>query len=258
MSEFLSRLAAPVAGDDPFGVDVNHDPGYERLKGEIGKLGDIDVDLVESLSIKVLTERSKDLRAAAWLAYAVLRKGDLGRLADVVGLLVDYCADSFEQVFPRRESAKLAALRWLSEPRFTSQCPKADAAGSDGLHIAKMKEALVRLKPVLEKRFPSTGAPFPSLLYKRVIEWERAVSALAEDSAGVGEDGGQGVDLSADRTINPAGGPGESTRMGDLPPVRASDKTNGQATVVLKLTHNEYKEIVGCIGKLDTLLKKFG
>lgn len=261
MSEFLSKLAAPIAGGNPFGADVNHDPVYERLKGEIGKLGDIDVDVVEELSIEVLAEKSKDIRAMAWLAYASLRKGDLGRLADVVGLLVDCCEGSFEQVYPLREGAKLAALRWLAEPRFTSQCPKTEAVESDAPHIGRMKEALVRLKPVLEKKFPSTGAPFPSLFYKRVMEWDKAVSVLIQSR--VKEDNAaQSVDKPADRAVSTIVDKSAGNESGagghPRPAAEPNGKANGHATVVLKLTHNEYNEIVSCIGRMETLLKKFG
>jgi hypothetical protein len=50
MSDFLSIITAPIPDNvNPFGSDVNHDVGYEALKVEMGKIGDIDVDTVESL-----------------------------------------------------------------------------------------------------------------------------------------------------------------------------------------------------------------
>ncbi|MCL2269121.1 MAG: type VI secretion system ImpA family N-terminal domain-containing protein [Chitinispirillia bacterium] len=271
MPDLLSMLAAPIPGENPFGADVNHDPDYESLKGEIGKLGDIDVDAVEALSIKILTEKSKDIRAMAWLAYAALRKGEVGLLADVICLLVGYCADSFESVFPLRDGAKLAALRWLSEPRFTSRCPGVDAGVSDAPHIVRLKDALSKWRPVLEKKFPLTGAPFPSLLYKRVMEWDRAVSAQIKSNAGTGSiGGGDSVTPSANQSISPSVDKSigisvdnpvdldKPTRTDDRPrpPAASGGKTNGQATVSIKLTHNEYQEIITYIGRMETLLKK--
>jgi type VI secretion system protein VasJ len=180
MSEFLSKITAPIGGGDPFGSDVNHDADYEGLKAEMGKLGDIDVDAVESLSVKILAEKSKDARALSFLAYAMLRKGDHGRLADVFCALADYCRDSYDGIFPRREGAKLSALRWLSEARFVSACPKVEASARDAEHVERLLGALLRLKAALEKRFSSGGAPFPLLLYKRALEWEGALKEKAE------------------------------------------------------------------------------
>jgi len=179
MSDFLSKITALIPGN-PFGSDVNHDVDYEALKFEMGKLGDIDVKTVESLSVKILTEKSKDVRALSFLAYAMLRMGDHGRLADVFCALADYCQDCYDDIFPRRDGAKLSALRWLSEARFTSACPKVDASAQDAEHVARLLGALLKLKGALEKRFSSVGAPFPLLLYKRALEWESSIKSARE------------------------------------------------------------------------------
>lgn len=187
MSDFLSKITAPISGisngGDPFGSDVNHDVDYEALKVEMGKIGDIDVNVVESLSVKILAEKSKDVRALSFLAFAVLRMGDIGRLADVFCALADYCQDGYGNIYPRRDWAKLLALRWLSEARFTNACAMADASARDAEHVARLLCALLKLKTALEKRFASVGAPFPLLLYKRALEWEDSVKGALEAEA---------------------------------------------------------------------------
>jgi len=180
MSDFFSTITVPILNDNPFGVDVNHDVDYEALKVEMGKLGDIDVNTVESLSVKILSEKSKDVRAMSFLAYAMLRKGDHGRLADAFCALADYCQESYGKIFPTRDGAKLSALRWLSEARFTGACPKVEASVQDAEHVARLLAALLKLKSALEKRFSSVGAPFPLLLYKRALEWESAIKSALE------------------------------------------------------------------------------
>jgi hypothetical protein len=245
MLKFLSRLTAPIAGDSPFGADVNHDPDYERLKGEMGRLGDIDVSVVETLALKILTEKSKDTRAIVWLAYAMLKKNDIDRLADIFDVLADYCRDSFEQIFPRRETAKLAALRWLSEPRFMSRCGKANVSESDAPDIVRLKGALDRLRAALEKRFSSTGAPFPLALYRRVLEWEQVVEEFAQDGRNGGDDAADDDGKSGDNAPPPPAA------------VTEGDMSVRPATITLKLTHDEYREMLRCVNKVETLLKKF-
>jgi len=267
MSDFFTKITAPIPGDDPFGSDVNHDPDYERLKGEMGKLGDIDVHLVDTLSLKILSEKSKDVRAMAFLAYSALRKGDLERLADVIGALADYCRDDFDLIFPRRDGAKLAALRWLSEPRFTSRCPLTQAAASDAEHVARLKDALGVLRPALEKRFSYAGAPFPLLLYKRVAEWEKAIEGAAAVET-VRDDGNN-----SDRTSHSVGqsgnqSSGQSVSKNDRPETH-ENQTSGnniddsgnagdpQEIITIKMTRGEMREIFHCARKMETLLKKF-
>ena len=261
MSDFFSKITAPIPGGDPFGSDVNHDPDYERLKGEMGKLGDIDVHVVETLSLKILAEKSKDIRAFAFLAYSALRKNDLGRLADVFSALADYCRDSFDQLFPRRDGAKLAALRWLSEPRFTSRCPKAAAQASDAEHVARLKDALSVLRPALEKRFSYAGAPFPLLLYKRVVEWEKEVED-AKAAALTPEEADQSVSQSENQSTgqpvnkNAVSGTRENSAAGD-DTVANNGGGNTQEIITVKMTRGEYNEIFHCVNKMETLLKKF-
>jgi type VI secretion system protein VasJ len=181
MLDFFSEITAPVAGDSPFGADVNHDPDYERLKGEMGKLGDIDVSVVEALSRKILAEKSKDARVMAWAAYAALRRNDIGRLADVFCALAYYCQESFERVFPLRESAKAAALRWFSESRFDSRCVRAAPKESDAPHITRLKNALSQIRLALEKRY-ADAAPSLSPLCRHADSWEKAVKYMLAPS----------------------------------------------------------------------------
>jgi hypothetical protein len=206
---------------------VNHDPDYERLKSEMGKLGDIDAGLVESLSLKILTEKSKDARAMAFFAYAALRKGEFGRLADVFCMMASYCEDSFEQIFPLREKAKTAALRWLSEPRFTSQCSMIETAGIE--HVLRLKDALAKLKSALEKRFEPGSAQFPLLLYKRVLDREKALADKPPPPYGA-------INVPAEESLlmvaevgNPATLPGK----------------------------REVQELLDCVKKIETFLKGF-
>jgi len=181
VSDFYSKITAPIAGNDPFGADVNYDLDYERLKNEMGKLGDINADVVESLSFKILTEKSKDVRALAFLAYSVLRKGDFSRLADVFGALAVLCQDDFERVYPRRESAKIAALRWFSELRFSGQCEKVEAAADNLQDVARLEDAILKLRSALDKRFSGNAPPLSSQ-YKRTAEWKKSAESAASQA----------------------------------------------------------------------------
>jgi type VI secretion system protein VasJ len=252
LSNFLQFLAAPLSGDDPFGADVNHDSDYERLKSEMGKLGDIDIGVVEALSKKILAGKSKDARVMAFLAYAALRKGDFGGLADVFCALADYCRSDFERVYPRREGAKLAALRWFSEARFSGCCAKADPQALDAPHIARLEAALSKLRTALEARF-SDSAPPLSPLYKRVLEWKKAAASGLAD---IGNGGLVGAPLAGahnDSNIN--GLTHKSDRLNDAEKSVNVDKS--QNKVVIEMDHYQYVEIYQCIKKLKELLDEF-
>ncbi|MDR2693933.1 MAG: type VI secretion system ImpA family N-terminal domain-containing protein [Chitinispirillales bacterium] len=254
MSDFLSTITAPISGD-PFGSDVNHDVDYEALKVEMGKLGDIDVSAVESLSVRILAEKSKDVRALSFLAYAMLRVGDHGRLADVFCVLADYCHDSYDKIFPTRDGAKLSALRWLSEARFTSVCPRTDASTQDAEHVARLLAALLKLRAALEKRFSSVGAPFPLLLYKRALEWESSVkSALKAEAETVSTYAGATSVSGADGGLVLAEPAGQTAGAGDKsfnrPVGKPADKNRG-----VGIDADRIKEVARCLKRIAEVLE---
>jgi len=259
MSTFLSAITAPIPNSaDPFGFDVNHDVDYEALKVEMGKLGDIDVNAVESLSVKILTEKSKDVRALSFLAYATLRMGDIGRLADVVCALADYCHDCYDDIFPRRDGAKLSALRWLSEQRFTSACPKVEASIQDAEQVARLLGALQKLKAALEKRFASVGAPFPLLLYKRALEWESSIKSAVEAESqsslstygGTETAGGESVGL----VLAESSGSGQTAGFGDKSPNRPVNKS-ADKNAGMGINADGRREIARCLKRIAEVLE---
>ncbi len=82
----IEPFLQPIAGDDPAGPSLRYDPVYDEIKrareeeddnlpqGEWKReLKVADFPLVRRLSTEVLTERSKDLQIAAWLAEAWTR-----------------------------------------------------------------------------------------------------------------------------------------------------------------------------------------
>ncbi|MCL2689924.1 MAG: type VI secretion system ImpA family N-terminal domain-containing protein [Chitinispirillia bacterium] len=226
MSDFYSKITAPITGDDPFGADMNYDIDYERLKSEIGKLGDIDTDVVESLSFKILTEKSKDARVLAFLAYSMLRQNDFGRIADVFCALADYCENSFEQIYPRRQGAKVAALRWFCESRFSGQCEKVTVTAADAENAARLADEILKLRQTLDQKL-SDSAPPLSLLSKRAAEWKKTAENAAKP-----------VVSPVESSVN------TNDACGD------SDDTNQQEDVC----NDEYDEILQYVKKIETLV----
>jgi predicted component of type VI protein secretion system len=203
---------------------------------------------VEALAVKILAEKSKDARAMAFLAYSMLRKNDIGRLADVFCALANYCRDNFDDIFPQREGAKLAALRWLSEARFNSACPKAEASAGDAEDVGRMKEALSTLKSALEKRFSSVGAPFPLLLYKRVTEWEKGIES--ERLAKAAAEAKPEPSTLIQKGMDDRGNGGNDNNGGVDKPIKQSAN---QSTI--SISADEYAEIVRCMNKIMGILE---
>jgi type VI secretion system protein VasJ len=148
--------------------------------------------LIESIATKILKEKAKDIRVLSFLAYTAVRNEKWEALADIFDGLAQLAAKNFDALQPDRERAKELAFKWLSEDRFTGALADKKPAESDYAPIARMIDALAKLKPVLEQKFPQ-GAPFPAELQRNAAAWEKACKpkpAAAAGSSAPGQGGG--------------------------------------------------------------------
>jgi type VI secretion system protein VasJ len=129
--------------------------------------------LIENLAVKILKEKAKDIRVLSFLAYTAVRKDNWEALADVFDGFVQLGMKNFDALQPDRERAKELAFKWLSEDRFTGALADKKPAEADYPQIARLLDALGKLKPVLEKKFPQ-APPFPSELQRNAGAWEKA------------------------------------------------------------------------------------
>ncbi len=138
----------------------------------MGKIGDIDCDLVESLSIKILNEKSKDVRVLFFLAWSELRREKWDCLADVFTTLANLTEKNFDALYPEREKAKLQAFAWLSESRFADLCTIVKPASIHSDSLTRLSRSLDKLKIILANKFKD-NTPFPNQFQKTVANWEK-------------------------------------------------------------------------------------
>jgi type VI secretion system protein VasJ len=192
VAELLTTITTPLNGDNPFGTNINYDPQFDTLKGEIGKMGDIDYDIVENTALSLLKEKSKDVRILSFLSFAHLRNERWEEYADIFEGLSKLAADNYDALFPDRPRAKQNAIKWLSEPRYADMIAAKAPPEADHAHIVRLRESLEKLKPVLEQKFPD-GSPFPSGLYSAARKWEAATKPKPKPEPGAAGAGGQGI-----------------------------------------------------------------
>ena len=172
ISELLSIITTPLAGENPFGVNINYDADFDILKNEVAKLGGIDYDLLEKTGIKILSTKSKDIRVMSFLSWVYMRSGNWENLADIWDGLGTLVEQNYDAIYPDRDRARQLAFKWLSEGRFTVLLEQKKPTEADYEHITRLLAGLSSIKPVLEQKFPD-GSPFPSEFFKFVGQWER-------------------------------------------------------------------------------------
>lgn len=107
----------PVSAENPTGGDPGYDDDFQQIREEVNKLSGADTDLVCSLTEKLLTTTTKDIRIASYYAWARLhRDGECG-LAEGLELLAALMQRFNLQLHPQRDRSRKAALEWLGSQR---------------------------------------------------------------------------------------------------------------------------------------------
>ncbi len=121
-TELLARVAKPIRPEAPGGEWARDLPEFASLQSEIHKLGQPDQPVVDwgrviATGSTLLCDKSKDLLAATYLAYALFERDGYAGLAEGLRILRVLVADFWETLHPEptRIRARASALEWLGE-----------------------------------------------------------------------------------------------------------------------------------------------
>ena len=120
-SPFLQKVQAPISDEEPAGGKVTYDDDFQQLKTQINEIGaasgSADYGKIVKLGRRILTEKSKDLRAAGYLVIGEARLNGASGMAEAVkGVRV--LIDTFwEELYPakRRMRGRGNALQFISD-----------------------------------------------------------------------------------------------------------------------------------------------
>ncbi|MCJ0975659.1 type VI secretion system protein TssA [Pseudomonas sp. PS1] len=120
LSARLSAVAnTPISATSFAGDDARYTPAYEALEQEIGKAaslhitGSLDWEAVSEDAETLLAEQSKDLRVAVWLTWSQYQRESFAGLHAGLVMIGILCRDHWQDVHPRKDRTRAAALSWL-------------------------------------------------------------------------------------------------------------------------------------------------
>ncbi|MFP2238260.1 type VI secretion system protein TssA [Pseudescherichia vulneris] len=105
---------APIASDRPAGEDISYDDDFQLIREEVNKLSGFNTELIATLAEKLLLHGSKDIRVATFYVWARLQQEGESGLAQGLTLLAALLERYSDEVHPRRERPRKAALEWLA------------------------------------------------------------------------------------------------------------------------------------------------
>jgi type VI secretion system protein VasJ len=118
---FLEAVRAPIREDAPAGDDVLYAENFQELKTEINKIssagGTADYEQITELARTILTEQSKDLRAAGYLVVGAARAHGTDEAAEAVRAVHILIQDYWDELHPEssRMRSRGNALQFISD-----------------------------------------------------------------------------------------------------------------------------------------------
>ncbi len=209
LPQLLEEIKKPIPGDNPCGQDATYDDDFQRLKTEIdrigtvggkvdqeqaisaakelqargkqlgtadgsgsimGSSGGVDYNLIVELSRKILTEKSKDLRAAGYLGIGLFKTRGIPGIADGIKAIKILTEEFWEGLYPAKHRlvARKNAIEFVLS-RFAEYLEDSKPASDDGEQIAESLEQIKALSGQLMDLM-ADNAPVTSGLTKSLNE----------------------------------------------------------------------------------------
>lgn len=118
-AQIMAVAKAPITATSFAGDDIRYAAEYEVLEHELAKAaslhaaGTVDWEAVREGSESLLSTQTKDLRIAAWLTWGLYQRDSFLGLHAGIAMLGFLCRDHWEDIHPRKDRTRAAAISWL-------------------------------------------------------------------------------------------------------------------------------------------------
>jgi len=202
--DFFLLGKTPINADSPTGSDVRYDPDFEALQAEIDKLASpsasdgIDWNKVNAQAARILSEKSKDLLVASYLAVSQIHINQLSGMAVGVTVFRDLIKDYWDNLFPpkKRMRGRLGAIQFWVEKTDAVLSAMTPAVDMETLEL--IQQALIDLDALFNEHLPDPP-PLHSI-HRRIKDLmeQAAKSAPSGDGASAAAPPVEGAAAEAD------------------------------------------------------------
>jgi len=151
--EFIREYLEPIPGASPAGSDISNEEEFFKLNMEIPKTAPDYKKCIE-LSDIILKEKSKDIKVAAWLCFALFRTEKIKGLKDGLNLIYHLLIKYGNELFPNNALHRSKALQFLNTTRFFKLVEKEEITRSNANDIIEADSVLTQIINESKKLFP--------------------------------------------------------------------------------------------------------
>ena len=172
LSAFLQAVKAPISEENPAGDSIAYDDDFQTLKSQINLIGSVsgeaDYETIVELARRILTQKSKDLRAASYLVVGEARSNGAEGLAEATEVVALLISTYWEGLYPgkRRMRGRGNALQFISD-RLGDWFETASFSPPDYVPLTKTRDNLEAIQDFVLQEM-GEDAPKLSGLLKRV------------------------------------------------------------------------------------------
>ncbi|OGU71382.1 MAG: hypothetical protein A2V93_07760 [Ignavibacteria bacterium RBG_16_34_14] len=177
ISEFVQKYIEPIAGDSPAGSDASNEEEYFKLSMEIPKTSPDYKKCIEFSEI-ILKQKSKDIKVAAWLSFALFRTEKIKGLKDGLNIILNFLKKYENNLFPENPLHRSKAIQFINTSRFFKLVEKEDINHTNASDIMEAEKNLIQIISECQRLFPDNIPVLKSL--KEIIsdQAEKAKSLI--------------------------------------------------------------------------------
>jgi type VI secretion system protein VasJ len=177
--DIVLDLLNPISEDTPAGAESSTDEEYFKLEMEMGKPIP-DYKAAIELASSLLKEKSKDLRVATWLCYALYRDEKIPGLHMGLHLLLELLNTFNDKLYPENLNHRAKALQLISSSRFVKILEKEVLKKEDAQVFLEIKEILALLNAASAEKFPDNPPNLKALTQTVSTHVEAAQKLIKE------------------------------------------------------------------------------
>lgn len=185
--DLLAELLSPIPGAAFCGEDGSYDPDFEAARNEADKSTENNYAIMADASRRFLTQKSKDMRALGYLAVASALNDGLDRFGEAVSAYCRLAQEHWEEIHPKRPTARANALKWLNGERNLALIGAVDGGADYGI-LQAASDDLAGLRAFCDQKFPDNPPSFAGFakLVKELAERHKPKPAAEAPAADPG------------------------------------------------------------------------
>ena len=162
VSEFVQEYINPISSESPTGVDASNEEEYFKLNMEIPKTSPDYKKCIEYADI-ILKEKSKDIKVATWLCFALFRTEKIKGLRDGLDIIYQLLNKFGNELYPSNTQHRSKAIQFINASRFYKLVEREKIVSTNAETVLESEKIIAKIIEECTKLFPENNPVLKTL-----------------------------------------------------------------------------------------------